>query len=103
MSVPRVIKRAIAHWSPSKVPSGRAAYVRSSRSDSVHAQARLGPLQATAIPAPHPASIVTPLPLETPHTARSNPPNGIDRRLSVLPKAALQAGKNAAPLAQVYC
>lgn len=101
MFVPRVIKRTIARWSPSKGPFGRAAYVCSSRSDSVHAQARLGPLQATAIPATHAASIVTTLPLETPHRARSNPPNGIDRRISVLPKAAPQAEKNAAPLAQV--
>lgn len=99
LSVPRVLKRTIARWSPTKAPSGRAAYVCSSRSDSAHAHARLGPLQATAIPATQVASIVTPLPLET-HRARSNPPNGIDRRISVLPNAAPQAGNNAAPLAQ---
>ena len=99
-SVPRVLARTLARWSPSKAPSSRAPYIRSSWSGVF--QARAGPLQAIAVPAPQTNSIVPPLPLETPRTACTHPFNGTDRKISLLPTATLQGERVAAPLAQVW-
>lgn len=99
-SVPKVLARTFLRWSPSRAPSSRATYIRSTCSGLVQAQARAGPLQATAVPATQPASIVTSVPLET-RTACGPPPNGAERNISLMPTATRQGGQIAAPLAQV--
>ena len=100
--VPRVSARTIARWSPSRAPSSRAPYIRNSCSGAVQAQARVDPLQATAVSATQTTSIVTPLSLETPRTACSHPPSGIERKISLLPTATRQGERVAAPLDQVW-